>query len=441
MKINGVKRKWRIENSVKTLVSVSIFHFLLSPFAFSSPNLSRGMAAFEGRRWSEAMEAFIETLRQDPANSQAHAYIVLISREMESHRQAIVRAHRLQMLSEVSRHLAASQKESGHVQQAIFDTTQSAQDAREQKWRSLCEEARMERESDHLLNANDLVLQVLAENDTYPEAQRELSEIQSRIHHVLDSGTSSSIMERYALEGFYAYGQADYAAALTAWGKVHTLLAQNYSGVQGTQALADLHIATYEKVALQHAEEEKQLAELKMLFDNAMSLYQNKHFIPALDEFRKLAIRDPQYPQLGYYLVQAEAASEQERAERLGEEKRQTVERSIRSGLSALEKERLSEAEALFQKVLDIDPSHTQARSYLAMVRAELQKRHDPKAAQMHYEAGLIAYASGKLDEAMREWNTATRMNPRHEKAFNALAKVQKELALNSRELTDETLP
>ncbi len=68
------------------------------------------------------------------------------------------------------------------------------------------------------------------------------------------------------------------------------------------------------------------------------------------------------------------------------------------------------------------------------MVQAEEKKRHDPKAAQMHYEAGLIAYASGKLDEAVREWNTAVRMNPQHEKALNALAKVQKELALGNQE-------
>ena len=76
------------------------------------------------------------------------------------------------------------------------------------------------------------------------------------------------------------------------------------------------------------------------------------------------------------------------------------------------------------------------------MVKAEMQKRHDPKAAQMHYEAGLVAYASGKLDEALREWHIATRMNPNHEKALNALSKVQKELALNKASgLIDESLP
>ena len=117
------------------------------------------------------------------------------------------------------------------------------------------------------------------------------------------------------------------------------------------------------------------------------------------------------------------------------------MDQALQAGLAALEKEQLPIAQENFEKVLKFDPGHPQARSYLAMVRAEMQKRQDPKAAQMHYEAGLIAYASGKLDEAMREWNTAVRMNPQHEKALNALAKVQKELALNSKEITDETLP
>ena len=65
------------------------------------------------------------------------------------------------------------------------------------------------------------------------------------------------------------------------------------------------------------------------------------------------------------------------------------------------------------------------------MARAEMERRHDPKAAQMHYETGLVAYASGKLEDAIREWKIAVRMDPQHVKAKNALVKAQKELALD----------
>jgi tetratricopeptide (TPR) repeat protein len=414
---------------------------LIPTLLLASPDLSRGVVAFEERKWSEARDAFLETLRYDPTNTEAHAYVNLIAREMEAERQAVVRAHRLQMLGAASHKLEEAQQDPGPLQQAILAAGRSERNAQENTWRSRCEEARMERTSGHLLAANDLILQVLAENGSFEDAQRELSELQSRIRRTLDSGESATVMERFALEGFYAYGQADFAAAANAWTKLRTLLDQSYPGAESARRAKDLHFNAYEKIALDHVNEEKRLAELKALFDAGTSLFQEKHFTRALEEFRKLAIRDPEYPQLGYYLVQAESAAEQERAQRLGEEKRQDIDRALQAGVAAMENEQLQDAEKNFEKVLKLDPSHPQARSYLAMVRAETQKRHDPKAAQMHYEAGLIAYASGKLDEAMREWHMAVRMNPGHEKALNALAKVQKELALNKRELTDETIP
>ncbi len=424
----------------KPLILLVLLPLLLSSALWASPDLSKGIAAFEDRRWSEAMDAFLEALRQEPTNIEAHAYINLIAREMEAKRQAVVREHRLEMLGDASKRVEANRQDPSRLTQAILDTTQTEKRAQDQKWRDRCEEARMQRKAGHLLAANDLVLQVLAENSSFPEAQRELSDLQSQIRHTLDSESGLSIAERYTLEGFYAYGQADYAAALTAWGKTRTLTEQSYPGAEGTHHLSELHFAAYEKIAQAHADEDKRLVELKTLYDEGVTLYQQKHFTRALEEFRKLAIRDPEYPQLGYYLVQGEAAAENERALHLGEEKRREIERSLENGLAALEKEQLRDAETHFENVLRLDPAHPQARSYLAMVRAETQRRHDPKAAQLHYEAGLIAYASGKLDEAMREWHMATRLNPQHEKALNALSKVQKELALN-REVPGETVP
>jgi Tfp pilus assembly protein PilF len=420
---------------------VTLHPFFYGSFAIATDaTMERGIAAFGEHKWSEAMDSFLEVLRREPSNTEAHAYINLAAREMEAERQAILRAHRLEMLGDASKRVEANRQDAAPLTQAIMDTSQTEQRAQEEKWRARCEEARMERMAGHLLVANDIVLQVLGENNSFVDAQRELSELQSQIRHTLDSGSGTSIPERYALEGFYAYGQADYASALTAWQKVRTLLEQSYPGVEAARRLGDLHFLSYEKIAQNHADENQRLAELKDLFDDGMSLYQQKHFTRALEEFRKLAIRDPEYPQLGYYLVQTEAAAENERASRLGEEKRREIDQALQSGLAALEQEQLQDAQSHFEKVLRLDPSHPQARSYLAMVRAEMQKRHDPKAAQMHYEAGLIAYASGKLDEAMREWNTAIRLNPGHEKALNALAKVQKELALN-RDNPNEAVP
>ena len=181
---------------------------------------------------------------------------------------------------------------------------------------------------------------------------------------------------------------------------------------------------------------EKEQAELHALFARGVAAYDKERFEEALDIFRRLALRDPDYPQLAFYLVQAETGAEKSRARRLGEEKRQEIVALYEKGVTELEKEHFENAEQAFTHVLALDPSHSQARAYLAMAKAENLRRHDPKAAQMHYETGLIAYASGKLDEALREWSIAIRMNPDHPKARVALAKVQKELEL-SREVPD----
>jgi Flp pilus assembly protein TadD len=404
---------------------------LLSSTLCAARELSRGINAFQERRWSDALNVFLESLRNDPSNPEAHAYVALIAREMEAQRQAIIRDHRLEMLGGASKRLEQSRQDSSLLAQAIIDTTQTEKRAQEKNWRSRCEEARIERNAGHLLLANDIVLKVLAENGSFPEAQRELSELQSQIRRLLDSQGGASIAERYALEGFYAYGQADYPAALAAWGKGRTLIEQSYPGTDGDHRIQDLHFTAYERIARGHTDEELRIAELKTLFEEGRMLFQQNRFTLALETFRKVAIRDPEYPQLGYYIVQTEAASENERSLRLGEEKRREIDQALQKGLDSLEKENLTDAEKNFEAVLRLDPTHSQAGSYLKMVRAEIQKRHDPKAAQLHYESGLIAYASGKLDEAMREWNMARRMNPQHEKALNALAKVQKELALN----------
>ena len=446
MKITVWWKKGRREegterNSAFGLLAFTLLLFFPSSHLIAQPGLSCGVTAFEERKWSEAMDAFLETLQHDPTNAEAHAYINLIAREMEAERQAIVRSHRLQMLGAASRQLEETRRDAGPLQRAILATSQSEKIAQDEKWRSRCEEARMERQAGHLLAANDMVLQILSDNGSFPEAQRELSELQSQIRRTLDSGESASVMERFALEGFYAYGQADYATAATSWSKLRALLSQSYPGAESIQRAKDLRFPAYEKIAQDHVNEEKRLAELKALFDGGIHLFQEKHFTRALEEFRKLAVRDPEYPQLGYYLVQSEVASDRERTERLGEEKRQDIDRALQAGVAAMEKELLQDAGTEFEKVLKLDPGHPQARSYLDMVRAEMRKRHDPQAAQMHYEAGLIAYASGKLDEALREWNTAVRMNPHHEKALNALTKVQKELALNKQAMPDETLP
>lgn len=390
-----------------------------------------GVLAFEQRRWTEALERFFDVLTQDPKNPNAHAYVHLITRQIELDRRSAVREKRLALLADASKRLEDNRRDASTVDKALLDTTQAEERAREERWHSRCEQARLERDLGHLLPANDLVLQVLSENSSHAEAQRELSELQSRLRKALDHADGLSMEERYAYEGFYAFGQADYPSALAAWQKVHALTRPSSAPAEAAKRVQNLRLAPYEKIAQDHVDEERRAVELRELFQRGLRLYEQRHFVESLDAFRQLAIREPEYPQLGTAIVQAEAAAEKDRARRLGEEKRQQLARLVHKGVEGLEHEQYLQAKEAFENALKLDPSYSQARIYLAMVDAEMQRRHDPKAAQLHYEAGLIAYASGRLDEAVREWHLATRLSPSHEKARQALAKVRRELALS----------
>jgi tetratricopeptide (TPR) repeat protein len=405
--------------------------------AIPSINLSKAMTAYHERHWQDAMGNLLDVLVRDPQNVQAHTYINLMTKELQSRLHSEVQEERMNLLAQVSKRLEIGRMDPKVVDSAILETTQAEKRTREERWRTRCEEADVEMHLGHLIAANDLILRVIAEDPRHTAAQQLLSDLQIQLHDVLDHGPTESVEERYALEGFFAYGQSDYEAAAKAWAKVLTLLQQTYNPTDRQRHLAALRFYPYQQIAKAHVEDNRRSAQIHQQFDQAIRFYQEGHYGEALEMFRKIAVIDPEYPQLGEYLARAESADEKERAHRLGEEKRQEIVRWVELGTKALEQARYTDAEKYFQNALGLDGSNSRARSYLAMVQAEIQRRHDPKAAQQHYEAGLIAYASGKLEEAIREWTIVTRMNPQHEKAVNALSKVQKELALN----TEKELP
>ncbi len=429
-------QKLKTQNGRRLIKGLLVLSFKFWVLSFELPcrvlaDMPHAMTALEERRWSAAMEQLIEVLEKDPKNAEAKAYVTLVARQMENEARSSTREKRLAYLSDTAQRLDENRQDSSSIQNALVHTTQAESRAREEHWRLLCEEARMKREGGQLLAANDLILQVIAENPSYGEAQRELSELQSALRSALDSGRISSIPERYTLEGFYAYGQSDYDGALTAWKKARAILEPGVSAADLTARLAPLRFAPYERIAQQRADDQNRLARLRRLFEQGIEQYRKSQFALALDTFRQVAIKDPEYPLLGHYLVQSEAGAETERAARLGEARRKDLQDALEKGTAALFEEKYSQAVRLFEKALSLDPSHAQARSYLATARSEMERSHDPKAAQARYESGLVAYASGKLEDAAREWRTTLKLNSEHEKARIALAKVQKELAMS----------
>jgi len=393
------------------------------------PELNEGAIAFQSHRWLDALATFMDVLRQDPKNAEAHKYIPLTICEIEAQNHAVVREMRLGILSSASQRLEANRIYSDLIANALADLTKSEERSREERWSRWLEEAKVEHAEGHLPAAYDLILRIIAEKADHSAAQQELSLLLSDSQKTLDSGSALLVQERYALEGFSAYAQADLPAASVAWQKCRALVVQTYPVGRAEQELAGLHFEEYAKFADAKVEEQVQAERIAKLFDQAVSLYEKNQYSQALEALRQVALANPEYPRLALYLVQAENGVEKERTQRLSEARREEISAAMDKGIDFMEHEKYEQASVLFRQVLALDPTNPSAQSYSTAVQAELQRLHDPKAAQVHYEAGLVAYASGKLEDATREWRIATRMDPQNEKASNALAKAQKELA------------
>ena len=405
---------------------------MASPDSVSKrPDLALGIEMVQQERWSDALGQMLKVLTSDPSNPEAHAYLNLIAQKISSTRSTHVREIRLDMLTDASKRLDRNRLDAHAIDQALLEGKKTEARYREESLHAQCVMAQMENHLGHLAAANDLVLRVLLQDANNPEAQRMLSDLQSQIRETLDSGENLSDVYRYSLEGFYAYGQADYQTALAAWTKVRETLGKETSANIPHQQIASLHFEAYEKVAQRHIEEEDRVHRLQELFNEAVARYENHQYTQALERFRQIALTNPEYPQLATYLVQSESKAEQERTHQLTQEKKDRANQFLNQGLMALEKNQYKEAQHAFKQVLLEDPSNPQAISYLAVVETEMNRRHDPRAAQSHYESGLISYASGRLNEALREWRITLQLDPTHEKAANALSKVEKEIAMN----------
>jgi len=394
-------------------------------------DVDKGIKEFEQRQWMASIREFIDVLKTDPQNRQAHDYLSLAIQQMQIERGARLREWSLAILDKAANRLESNHLDATNLRQDVAETRQAEANVRADRWHAQCQMAVAEDRLGHLEAANDLVFRVLADDSANAEAQRILSDLQSQIHETLELSSTLSATERAALEGFYAYGQADYRTAALAWSKARTALETTVPANELNTQLDGLHFENYQKVAQAHVDEEDRAAHIQQLFAQGTELFQKRSYAEALDRFRQVALLDPDYPQLGRYLAQSEADVETERTRRLSQEKRERAGEAFARGLAALEKNQYAEARQAFKAVLTDDPTHPQAKSYLSVVETEMSRRHDPHAAEQHYEAGVISFAGGKVEEALREWAIATRLDPGNVRAANALTKARKVLDEN----------
>lgn len=375
------------------------------------------------------MGEFIDVLQNDPQNAQAHAYLRLIAQELDHQQKAEADDNRKMLLTEAAKSLDENRMDSRPIQNAIAESDRAAATDLELRRRELCQSAVIQAHLGNLPAANDLVLQVLQDDPSDADAQRALTDLQSEMHDALANLKSLSSFDQALLGGFYAYGQADYAAAAEAWGRVRSAFDPALSASEADRKAVLLHFGTYEKIARAHVNEAHEVTRLASLFGEGVTAYEQQDFDKSLAVFRQVALASPTYPQLGQYLVQAEVASERKRTSDLSDAKRQETSKDFAQGMASLEKGDNTAAKASFEAVLALDPAHPQAKLYLQQIESQKTRRTDPVAGQQHYEAGLIAFVGGDMEQAIREWHIALRFDPENPKVVSALNKVQRELA------------
>lgn len=231
---------------------------------------------------------------------------------------------------------------------------------------------------DQLLRANDKFNQAIDIDPENERARRGITEIQDRIQSRLIKGDFDSLQSRYYAEGFFYYNQKEYPKAIASWERATSL--------QKSGAAFDLQnreIEEYIKKAKEFASSKKDKETAKKFFNNGMSAYRSGRYASAVKYFRDAVWLDSSLPDAKKMLKAAEDALREE-------EKRREVK----------------------EPVVIQQPS-------TGATQQESEK---------YYTQGLMSYASGQLEDAIRLWEMCLRLNPGHTKARKAIEKARYDL-------------
>jgi len=137
-------------------------------------------------------------------------------------------------------------------------------------------------------------------------------------------------------------------------------------------------------------------------------------------------------------LVEAKLRRVEEELRRVSGEARVEPEKKVREKLikkywsqafSHYQKGEYDKAIGELEKILELEPNHLEAKQLINQVKEKIQERIKGEA-ERRYTRGLKAYSERRLQEAVREWEEALKLDPENEKIRKALEGAEKELKL-----------
>lgn len=145
----------------------------------------------------------------------------------------------------------------------------------------------------------------------------------------------------------------------------------------------------------------------------------------AILEFKKALREDPNSAEAKAYLDQMAGSASNDA---LNGQVRQV----LRKGLELYQDDKIDEAVKVWEEALKLDPSNAQARSY---IKAAQERKVAVARAQSLVGNGVAAYQQGDLGTAVSLWEQALEADPHNEQAEQYLVEGQKQVARRDAEV------
>ncbi|RLD18518.1 MAG: hypothetical protein DRI36_01195 [Caldiserica bacterium] len=330
----------------------------------------QGVKEFKSGNYRKAIDYFMQVLLIQPKNVKARKYLKKCALEILKPKIEAMNLERQKMVLKAREYLFLKQKKFN-----LEELYKRAVKAYKKK---------------QYLRAGEYFRKILEVSSDYKNTEEYFNQLEKKMYEISKDITSDPVSLSYA-KGYISWWAGKIQEAKNEWEK--------YLALNGSNEEVEEYLKRAKKELELRAKEEYQReveAKIRRIYKEGNSLFEKKKYIGAIKKFERVIV-----------ICDKEIIPS---SDIWKEKSRKMIEKSL---------EELKKIAASVKK-----------KKRKKVKKVEKKEIIDPEAAQRHYTQGLVAYAQGRLREAIREWDLALRLNPKHEKARLALQKAKKELGL-----------
>ncbi len=330
----------------------------------------QGENAFKKGSYKEALDLFMQALIADSENKKAKIYIKKCAEEIIRPRIEAINRQRQAMVSS-AREIIFSRQKRFNLDKMYSDAVKYYK-------------------KEQYLRAGENFRRILEVTSDFRDMGKYFNLLESKMYKNSQQTASADAAVLSYAQGYIDWWEQEVRKATNEWEKYLAFNPRDKEVLEYLKKAKDILEMKAQKEYQQKVEEE-----MERFFKEGEGLYENKNYVSSIKKFEKVISICEEKP--------IESSSQW----------RLKARTKIEDALARLKEIALASQEK--QEKIEIK---------------EKEKVIDPVSAQKHYTAGLVAYAQGRLGEAIREWDLSLRLDPHHEKARLARDKAKKELGL-----------